>query len=226
MQKLPHQHPRPPKACSGRGPHRSSMNQRKDKFLTRYFSRVPLGVLSMVLGLSVPSVRYHARRLGLPPKHRRGQSAYQSWSGMKARCRNPNRKAYVRYGGRGITVCDRWLGPEGFRNFMSDMGNKPSPDHSIDRIDNDGNYEPGNCRWADAKTQGRTAKRHNGELCVDCNERPASKGTRCDRCDSYFRTLGVIRPKGLIKWASTATRARDERGRLLPMLRSAQKGGL
>lgn len=77
---------------------------------------------------------------------------YQNWLAMMARCYNNSHVGYPRYGGRGITVCERWHSP---KNFLADMGNPPSASHSLDRIDNDGNYEPGNCRWATASEQHR-----------------------------------------------------------------------
>lgn len=79
-------------------------------------------------------------------------SEYSTWVAMKQRAFNPNKRGYSRYGGRGITVCERWL--NSFENFYTDMGAKPSPDHSIDRWpDKDGSYEPGNCRWATCEQQ-------------------------------------------------------------------------
>lgn len=82
---------------------------------------------------------------------------YRIWTGIKTRCYDTKSVAYPWYGKRGITMCDRWH--ESFENFLSDMGLPPSNKHSIDRIDNDGNYEPGNCRWATKIEQGRNTRR-------------------------------------------------------------------
>lgn len=81
-----------------------------------------------------------------------GQSPeYTAWCNIKSRCYNPEADNYPYYGGRGIRVCDRWL--NSFADFLSDVGEKPSAKHTIDRINNEGNYEPGNCHWITMKQQ-------------------------------------------------------------------------
>lgn len=90
-------------------------------------------------------------RHGHTSKNEADSPTYQSWHAMLERCRNPNTRKFSRYGGRGILVCDRW---QAFSNFLADMGERPGGT-SIDRWpDGDGNYEPGNCRWATPKQQG------------------------------------------------------------------------
>lgn len=97
-------------------------------------------------------------RSGLAKKY---PSEHMAWANAKDRCRNKNSASYSQYGGRGIVVCDRWLGSAGFAHFMQDMGPKPSyekfssgqPHYSLDRINLDGPYSPDNCRWATSQQQ-------------------------------------------------------------------------
>jgi hypothetical protein len=89
---------------------------------------------------------------------------YRSWAHMCKRCNNLNDEHYPDYAGRGITVCQRWA--DSFQAFFDDMGPKPSPKHEIDRIDNDGNYEPGNVRWA-TRTEQNNNRRNNRSLTIN-----------------------------------------------------------
>lgn len=100
---------------------------------------------------------------------------YKAWSSMKDRCNNPKSQSYDIYGGRGIAVCQRWQ--VSFDNFLSDMGFRPSPRHSLDRIDSNGNYEPGNCRWATYRVQANNM-RSNRWITINGEPRTVSQWCR------------------------------------------------
>jgi hypothetical protein len=98
-------------------------------------------------------VRDKAREMGLTRRiHGMSRTPeFRAWVGMRARCLNRNVTRFERWGGRGIKVCPQWV--DSFANFLRDLGPKPRPGMSLDRIDNDGDYAPSNCRWATAKQQ-------------------------------------------------------------------------
>lgn len=111
---------------------------------------------------------------------------YKTYKSMLQRCNNPNHRHYHRYGGRGIKVCDKWQGDNGFLNFYADMGDKPSPKHSIDRIDNNLGYFKENCRWATQKQQ-NSNKVNN--VFVEIN---GEKFTVAEACRLYNKPLKMV----------------------------------
>ena len=123
-----------------------------------------------VCGSELPKVERTYKK-----KHKKQTKEYACWAAMKSRCLNVQNPQFNNYGERGIKVCDRWL--NSFENFLFDMGKCP-PGLTIDRIDNDGDYEPGNCRWATMTQQSRNKRNNiwitiNGETKVLtdwCNE--------------------------------------------------------
>lgn len=117
--------------------------------------------------------------------HNMSRSAeYKSWSQMKNRCLNQNSPDYKYYGGRGIKVCDEWLV---FENFLKDMGHR-TKNQSLDRIDNSGNYEPGNCRWTSTKAQANN-RRTTTHLTAFGETKPFSAWVADSRCRVSYCTL-------------------------------------
>lgn len=127
----------------------------------------------------------------------KGTREYNSWQGMLRRCYDLKTDSYSHYGGRGLQVCDRWRGASGFANFFADMGPRP-PGCSIDRIDNNGNYEPNNCCWSTLVEQGRN-KRNNRRVMHEGVEQCLSAwveelGVDRDTLRRRLKRSGTLRP--------------------------------
>jgi hypothetical protein len=133
---------------------------------------------------------------------------YYIWQAMRRRCENPNDRAYVNYGERGIRVCKQW---QTFENFLADMGERPTDQHEISRIDNDGNYQPGNCQWTDdglAQVRNRRKQKNT-------SSRFRGVDYRADTCWRARITIeGKLRHIGLFKREKEAARAYDAVARL------------
>lgn len=137
---------------------------------------------------------------------------YRVWKEMRRRCNNENRPEYQRYGGRGIRVCERW---DSFENFLEDIGKRPSGNHSIDRVDNNGDYRPSNCRWSTKKEQALNRRTNRlieyrgrtQHLSLWAKEISMNRSTLTNRLDTYGMSIEQAFNKPLNKplktWRTT-----------------------
>lgn len=140
---------------------------------------------------------------------------YRAWLHIRNRCFNPNVEKFKNHGGRGITVCPKWR--DSFEAFFQDVGKRPSPRHTIDRIDNDGNYEPGNCRWA-TQTEQQNNKRNNIKIVVSNRELTLKEACKDVGVDYRFVWLRLKRGYSLQDAFSKPRKANAGTGsHLLPL---------
>lgn len=135
-----------------------------------------------------------------------GTFTFKTWDSMRQRCRNPDNKDFANYGGRGISVCDRW---NEFQTFLADMGERPSG-MTLDRIDVNGNYEPSNCRWATPKAQSRN-KRNNVVVEFDGQQMTVAEWaekTGIERKTLEYRIRAGWRPERALTTPSLINRKR------------------
>lgn len=181
--------------------------------------RKPVAVADLQLGKSrgCRSCSVSGQR---SPTHRHGRSKdplHKVWQGLLSRCEIPTATGFKNYGGRGIEVCDRWKGRSGFKNFAADMGERPSWCHTLERVDNDGHYEPSNCKWVTRKQQNRNARRtrlltHKGRTqCVTdwAEELAISRSTIQNRLRRGLSVATALDPKGLRRPKEKRARGHD-----------------